>query len=132
MSTLKVTNIQDTAGDNSSTSAEIYQGRAKAWCLLGVPGGTVSILGDYNISTVTDNGVGSFTFNFSTALSSGNYAAPTSISADTGVTWGDRVIMNHAVTDASVPNSTTSYRIRCGGGTRFDPDYVHTAVFGVD
>ena len=31
MSTIKVTNLQDTSGGNSSTSEEIFQGRAKAW-----------------------------------------------------------------------------------------------------
>ena len=31
MSTIKVTNLQDTSGGNQSTSGEIFQGRAKAW-----------------------------------------------------------------------------------------------------
>ena len=31
MSTIKVTNIQDTSGGSSSTSEQIAKGRAKAW-----------------------------------------------------------------------------------------------------
>jgi hypothetical protein len=31
MSTLRVTNVQDTAGANSLTTAQIYNGASKAW-----------------------------------------------------------------------------------------------------
>ena len=73
MSTLKVTNIQDTAGGNSSTSAQIYSGRAKAW-VNASSFSTMSINGDaYNVSSLTDLGVGVFQINFSTSFSDKNY-----------------------------------------------------------
>ena len=73
MSTLKVTNIQDTAGGNSSTSEEIYSGRAKAWVNFnGV--GTVAIRADFNVNSITDNGGnGDYTVNFTTAMPDANY-----------------------------------------------------------
>lgn len=72
MSTLKVTNIQDTAGGNSSTSAQIYSGRAKAWVNFNGTG-TVAIRDDFNVSSITDNGMGDYTINFSTALPDSDY-----------------------------------------------------------
>ena len=72
MSTLKVTNIQDTSGSNSSTSAEIYTGRAKAWVNFNGQG-TVSTRADFNVNTITDNATGVYTINFSSALADANY-----------------------------------------------------------
>jgi hypothetical protein len=72
MSTLKVTNIQDTGGGNSSTSAEIYSGRAKAWVNFNGTG-TVAIRDDFNVNTIGDNGLGDYTVNFSTALPDTDY-----------------------------------------------------------
>ena len=55
MSTIKVTNIQDTSGGNQSTSEEIFQGRAKAWVSFNGYS-TFGIRDDFNVSSVTDNG----------------------------------------------------------------------------
>ena len=74
MSTLKVTNIQDTAGGNSSTSAEIYEGRARAWCNADLTGAG-SIRSSYNVNSMTDRGTGRWQFNFSTAFPNTNYVA---------------------------------------------------------
>jgi hypothetical protein len=73
MSTLKVTNIQDTSGGNSSTTAEIKNGIAKAWVNFNGTG-TVAIRASFNVSSITDNGVGDYTVNFATALADANYA----------------------------------------------------------
>ena len=74
MSTLKVTNIQDTAGGNSSTSSQIYDGRAKAWCNADLTGAG-SIRSSYNVNSLTDDGTGRWRFNFSTAMADTNYVA---------------------------------------------------------
>ena len=55
MSTIKVTNIQDTSGGNQSTSEQIAQGRSKAWVNFS-GNGTVAIRDDFNVSSITDNG----------------------------------------------------------------------------
>jgi len=74
MSTLKVTTIQDTSGGSSSTSAEIYSGRCKAWVTFTMYT-TQSIDNDYNVSSITDNGVGDTTITFSSSLPTADYAA---------------------------------------------------------
>jgi len=40
-------------------------GTAKAWCHFRVSGGSVTIESNYNMSSITDNGVGDFTYNSS-------------------------------------------------------------------
>ena len=71
MSTLKVGTVADTSGGSGSTPAQIEQGRAKAWVNFDSSG---SKRDDYNVSSVTDNGTGDFTVNFSTAMSNANYS----------------------------------------------------------
>ena len=63
MSTIKVTNIQDTSGGNQSTSEQIAQGRSKAWVNFS-GNGTVAIRDDFNVSSITDNGTGNYTINY--------------------------------------------------------------------
>ncbi len=65
MSTLKVSSIQNLSG------VEVYT--AKAWVNFnGV--GTISIRGSGNVASITDNGVGDYTVNFTNALADANYA----------------------------------------------------------
>ena len=80
MSTIKVTNIQDTSGDNSSTSEELFQGRAKAWVNFDGTFGTSpfteangGIRDSFNITSITDNGTGLYTVNFTNAMPNANY-----------------------------------------------------------
>ena len=74
MSTLRVTNVQDTAGANSLTTAQIYNGAAKAWVNFNGKG-AVAIRANFNVSSITDNGTGDYTVNFSNAFSDANYSA---------------------------------------------------------
>ena len=68
MSTLKVATIQDTSGNNSSTPNEVAQGRAKMWVNFN-GSGTVAIRDDFNVSSITDHGTGSYTATLTTAMS---------------------------------------------------------------
>lgn len=72
MSTLRVSTIQDTAGSNSSTPAAIANGIAKAWVNFNGTG-TVAIRAQYNVSSITDNGTGDYTVNFTNAMADANY-----------------------------------------------------------
>ncbi len=73
MSTLRVSTIQDTAGSNSSTPAAIANGIAKAWVNFNGTS-TVAIRASYNVSSITDNGTGDYTVNFTSAMADANYA----------------------------------------------------------
>jgi hypothetical protein len=65
MSTIKVTTIQNLAG------VEVYT--AKAWVNFNGTG-TVAIRASGNVSSITDNGTGDYTVNFTVAMVDANYA----------------------------------------------------------
>ena len=71
MSTLKVTNIQDTSGGSASTSAEIQKGRCKAFVFFD-ESATIfqsnSTNQAFNVSYVADDGSSQYTINFATAF----------------------------------------------------------------
>ena len=63
----------DKASISASGSAPYYV--ARAWVYFDASGGTPSILGSGNISSIADDGVGAYTVNFSTAMQNTNFAA---------------------------------------------------------
>jgi len=65
MSTIKVDNLQTTGG------AGLYP--AKAWVNFNGTG-TVAIRNDGNVSSITDNGTGLYTTNFSLAMGGADYS----------------------------------------------------------
>ena len=89
MSTLKVNNIQNKSGGNTSTADEIYSGRAKAWVNFDGTTGTlnqpdVTIRASFNVSSVTDNGTGYYTVTFTNAMTDANYCCQVSGGNDDG------------------------------------------------
>lgn len=66
MSTLRVNAIQNTSG--------VEQYLAKAWVNFNGTG-TVAIRAAGNVSSITDNGTGDYTLNFTNALADANYSA---------------------------------------------------------
>jgi len=71
MSTLVAQTISN--GTVSTSSANVIQGSAKAWVNFNGTG-TVAIRASYNVSSITDNGTGDYTVNFTNALANANYA----------------------------------------------------------
>ena len=76
MSTVKAANLQNTASGaptvKNSSGTEIGQ-FAKAWVNFN-GSGTVAIRDSFNVSSITDNGTGRYTINFTNAFSNANYA----------------------------------------------------------
>ena len=72
MSTIKADNIATLAGVSTSM-ANAVNGSAKAWVNFNGQG-TVAIRGSYNVSSITDNGTGKYTVNFTNAMPDANYA----------------------------------------------------------
>ena len=71
VSTVKINTLQDESGNNASTTEQIAQGRAKIWCAFNQS----TIDDDFGVSSVTDNGTGNYTVNFSSNFSNTNYCA---------------------------------------------------------
>jgi hypothetical protein len=73
----RITTLADSAGANTSTPAAIAAGICKAWVNFNGTG-TVAIRASYNVSSITDNGTGSYTVNFTTAMVDTNYSVAVS------------------------------------------------------
>ena len=111
---------------NAVTTAKLgtaeASGLCKAWVNFNGTS-TVAIRASYNVSSITDNGTGDYTVNFTTALADANYSpvitGGTSAAADSFGFYG------HHTT------STGSYRARFNntGGTAFDFNLASVAIF---
>lgn len=91
----------------------------KAWIAFEMVG-TFSILNDYGVSSVTDNGPGDATVNLDNAFSTGKYSV------------GGMTAAPDLVNQSSPPFGTTSFRVhtRNNSGTNVDTGYVSLQFFG--
>ena len=71
--TLTISTLSD--GTNSTNTTQCIKGSARAWFYYN--GSTQTILGSYNVSSVTYNGTGQYTVNFTTAMPNANYTSAT-------------------------------------------------------
>jgi hypothetical protein len=125
MSTLRCTNLQDTSGSNSLTTAQIYNGAAKAWVNFNGTG-TVAIRAQFNVSSITDHNTGDYTVNFTTAMVDANYS-----SQATGDSSGTRFnTYGRVANDLAVPTSSAiRFKFCDDQSTRIDTTYANIAIF---
>jgi hypothetical protein len=129
--TLQSTNLSD--GTNSTSTTNAIQGSAKAWVNFNGTG-TVAIRASYNVSSITDNGTGDYTVNFTNAFADANYSicASSSIAADG--TFTVPVTQTKSVGgNAIVAPTTSAVRLTTQGnggsaGAR-DAEYVNVSIF---
>ena len=118
------------ANVKASIVANVPASPVKAWVSFNGTG-AVSIRDSFNVSSVTDTGVGSYVVNFTTNLSSVNYAAVASVRASSGAMFAN--IHNGSGTSFPFrPPQVSSYAISVTNRTNYavDGDYVASAVFG--
>jgi hypothetical protein len=127
MSTLVAQTISN--GTVSTSSANVIQGSAKAWVNFN-GSGTVAIRASYNVSSITDNGAGDYTINFTNAFSDANYCPVIGTSLSTA---NNGMIANLFTDNATVIAPTTSgFRFMVGrrsDGTPSDSEYLTASVF---
>jgi hypothetical protein len=120
MSTIKVNTIQNTSG--------VEQYTCKAWVNFNGTG-TVAIRASGNVSSITDNGTGDYTVNFTTALPDGNYARLATVSGISGQSFMCVVGTDRYNTTLNAATTTTT-RLYCYiNNAAQDPDYVSFAAF---
>jgi hypothetical protein len=100
-------------------------GIAKAWVNFDGTG-TPSIRGSFNVSSITDNGTGDYTVNFTTAMPNANYSLVGS--SRNGTT---RQTIFTISTSVATPLTTSSARVntRADDGAANDCDIVCASVF---
>jgi len=111
-STIRGNDNFDTVG-SSNTSTRL----AKAWIKFN-GNATVGIHASYGVSSLTDNGTGSYYVNFSTAFANVNYAFTSSSNQTTANSCGN-------------PNSGSVFRfmVRTDSGTFKDADICASSFF---
>jgi len=127
MSTLKTDTLANVAGTKSAPVGDLADGRCTAWVNFnGI--GTVAIRDSFNVSSITDNGVGDYTINFATVMANTNYCP------------NANGILTTAVNNAYLVESASSrfsktisaYRISfvSTGFSNVDMDQVWVAIHG--
>jgi hypothetical protein len=103
---------------------QYHPGMAKAWLMYN--GVTNTILASYNISSVTDNGTGDFTINFTTAFSSADYAMAQMCNAPTATDYAVQI------DTANVPTASACRVnvINSGSGAKTDIIRISAVFFG--
>jgi hypothetical protein len=71
--TLVITTLSD--GTKSTSSTNCIQGSAKAWVRFATITGAGVVNASYNVSSITYNGTGDCTINFTNAFTDANYCA---------------------------------------------------------
>jgi hypothetical protein len=74
MSTIKTTTLSTLDGTATVPVNTVVNGSAKAWVNFNGTG-TVAIRASFNVTSITDNGAGDYTVNFTTAMPDTNYNA---------------------------------------------------------
>ena len=122
MSTLNTVNI--TNGTDSITVEGAVKGSAKAWVNFNGTG-TVAIRASYNVSSITDNGTGDYTVNFTTAMVDANYNVSGTcggfVTADNN--WS-RILSPFNAVSGSIQVRTVT-----DAGTLQDQQSVNVAIF---
>jgi hypothetical protein len=117
MSEIRANTISDAAGTGPVTLTGQYA--AKAWVNFNGTG-TVAIRESGNVTSITDNGTGNYTVNFTTALTDADYAV--SGSAGRGTTAGAEVFI-HTPTDGFAAGSIKIFVVT-GTPSAVDASYV--------
>jgi len=92
--------------------------------------GTVAIRASGNVSSITDNGTGDYTVNFTTAISDANYSSIASCSPSAGPNQRIVVMNFGAQSNTIVAPTTSACRFSTSAlGASADVEYVHFSAF---
>ena len=121
MSTIKTTTLS-TQGGSTVPVDTVVNGTAKAWVNFSGTG-TVAIRRAFNVSSITDNGTGSFNVNFTTAMVDVDYVCIANASGTTDA--------NNLQPIASVDRTASSVRVdvETGAAAQYDADLIDAIIF---
>jgi len=84
--------------------------------------GTVAIRGSGNVTSITDNGTGDYTVNFTTSMPDVNYGI-------NGLCRINSNNLNNITLSSATTPSVSAARVLTNQSTLFDADYVYVSVF---
>jgi hypothetical protein len=124
---MKVNGTSGLTFPDTTTLASAGQASVRAWVNFNGTG-TVAIRAAYNVTSITDNGTGDYTLNFTTALSDADYAV--TISAKYPASPGNTGVPSYAI-NRNTNLTTGAVRINTANSieTLVDMDIVSAAIF---
>jgi hypothetical protein len=117
---------------NAVTTAKLGSAEASGLCKAWVNfngTGTVAIRASYNVSSITDNGSGDYTVNFTTAMVDANYSVVANGSPAFGVADFTSIGLFSTNTASEVTPTVSAARIVARATSVTDLKYVCVAVF---
>jgi hypothetical protein len=118
-----VANTPPTIQDSSGTQIGTF---CRAWVNFNGTG-TVAIRASFNVSSITDNGTGDYTVNFTTAMPDANYSVCGTASLLASGTATPRFVA--PTSQAGLSASVAQVRTANDGGTTEDCAAVYIAIF---
>ena len=118
---LTISTLKDSSGVLATQNG--MTGIAKAWVNFNGTG-TVAIRSSFNVSSITDNGTGDYTINFTTAMPDANYCAVGSA----GNTDGSLNV--YPACPTALTTTTCRIAVATTGGTGSDRTQVCVAILG--
>lgn len=106
---------------------QFHASASKAWVSFNGTG-TVAILGSYNVTSITDNGVGNYTINFTTSFSSTTYAAVLGCIGNPGI--ASVVVNERQDTPIRTVSANAIYTANCITSSLADVTVISAAYFG--
>ena len=129
---LTISTLNDSSGVLATQNG--MTGIAKAWILFDGTTSTPTILGSFNVSSITDNGTGDYTINFTTAMANANYptiATCSNTTSGTGLiatTNSNGVGVNYVTAPTTSATRMLIYARATGNNT--DSPYISVAILG--
>ena len=125
MSTAKFDTLSNLAGTQSVPVATVAQGSAKAWVNFNGTG-TVAIRASFNVTSITDNGTGEYTVNFTAAIQDANYSTQLTCQGSAGTS---RVFCAVKLGVPQTASSVAVIAIDEPAGAAADPLSFYVAIF---
>ena len=128
MSTARFNTLQNAAGSVSIPVDTVVNGSAKAWVNFNGTG-TVAIRQAFNVSSITDNGLGTYAINFAVAMTDANYALAGSCrQTDTTAFKSSSVAFDDL--DTALTTTAANIKITSGSNTvGLDVDLITAVIF---
>ena len=119
---------------NAVTTAKLGSAEASGLCKAWVNfngTSTVAIRASYNVSSITDNGTGDYTVNFTTALADTNYCVATTamVVADQGSSYQFGIRTTTNVSTAATTKTTSALRLLSRRDLDNDLNDCNVAIF---
>lgn len=120
--TMKVNGTSGLTFPDTTTLASAGQASVRAWVNFNGTG-TVAIRAAYNVTSITDNGTGDYTLNFTTALPDANYAT-----VGTASRGSYNATNNPGGLGQRTAPTTTSCRICTSNGSGTNEDTIEASI----